>query len=69
MFLRLGAVEGARPAAAVLFGGALAAAMLLGAQVLTTAHHAQEQGALRFLQSVWLTPSKRAVHFWPDPRA
>lgn len=69
VFVRLGAVEGSRPAKPVLLGGAAAVALLLGLQVATTAHHAQDQGAVRFLQSVWLTPPNQTVPFWPDPRA
>jgi len=69
VFVRLGAAEGGMPALEVLFGGMLAAALLFGAQAATTKHHAQDQGAVQFLQSQWLTPPHRALAFWPDPRA
>jgi hypothetical protein len=63
VFVRLGAAEGYKPAPGVLLGGAVAAALLLGAQIATTAHHAQDQGAQQHLCSVWLTPPHRAMHF------
>ncbi|MBN1209553.1 MAG: hypothetical protein JXB05_32185 [Myxococcaceae bacterium] len=68
VFARVGAMEGYKPAPGVLLGGAIMAALLLGVQVATTAHHAQDRGAQQHLRSVWLTPPHRAVPFWPDPR-
>jgi hypothetical protein len=67
VFVRLGAAEGYKPATDVLLCGALTLVLLFGVQALTTKHHAQDQGAVRHLQSVWLTPPARAVPFWPDP--
>jgi hypothetical protein len=69
VFVRLGATEGGLPAPDVLMGGMAAVALLFTAQVATTKHHAQDEGAVKFLQSQWLTPPHRAVPFWPDPRA
>ena len=55
------------PAPDVLFGGMLAVALLFGVQAATTQHHEQDQGAVQFLESLWLTPPHRALPFWPDP--
>jgi hypothetical protein len=68
VFLRLGAAEVGIPAPTVLFGAMLMATLLFSLQAITTKHHAQDQGAVRFLESQWLTPPGRAVPFWPDPR-
>jgi hypothetical protein len=69
VFAKLGAAEGGMPAPEVLFGGMLAAALIFGVQSATTEHHAQDQGAVQFLRSQWLTPPHQALPFWPDPRA
>ena len=69
VFVRLSAAQGGMPAPDVLFGGMLAVALLFGVQAATTKHHEQDQGAVQFLESLWLTPPHRALPFWPDPRA
>jgi hypothetical protein len=69
VFVRLGTTERGIPAPDVLFGGMVAVALLFGVQSATTKHHEQDQGAVKFLQSQWLTPPHRALLFWPDPRA
>jgi hypothetical protein len=68
VFSRLGTVEAGLPAPEALFGGLAAALLLLGVQMATTKHHAQDQAAVRFLESQWLTPPHRSVPFWPDAR-
>ncbi|MDY7227012.1 hypothetical protein [Hyalangium rubrum] len=68
VFVRLGASQSYKPSLDTLLGGVAACALLFGAQGLTPKHPAQDHGAVRHLQSVWLTPPHRPLSFWPDPR-
>jgi hypothetical protein len=68
VFLKLGTVGNTLPGSKVFLGGVLATVLLFGAQTFTTQHHAQDQGAIRFLQSQWLTPPHQALTFWPGSR-
>jgi hypothetical protein len=45
--------------------GLLVLGLLLGAQAATAKHHPADQGAVRFLEKVWLVPPGRSVQFWP----
>lgn len=67
VFTRLGAVEGRWPGGASLLGGLAVLAVLLGAQRATVKHHAADEGAVRFLQKVWLAPPGQPASFWPSP--
>ncbi len=64
---RLGTSEGSRPGAAHLLAGLATLAVLLGAQAATARHHAADQGAVRFLEKLWLVPPGRSLDFQPPP--
>jgi hypothetical protein len=64
VFVTLGTPATKWPTGAVLVGGVLALAVLLGAQVATT-KPAQDENPVKFLKSQWLAPPGRAVDFWP----
>ncbi|NMO16051.1 hypothetical protein HPC49_39825 [Pyxidicoccus fallax] len=57
------------PAPAALGAGLATLALLVAGHVLTTEHDEADRNAVRFLQSVWLTPPGRPVPFWPGPGA
>ncbi len=65
VFVRLGATAAKWPGGAVLVGGVATLALLFAAQVATTTHSKQDEGAVKFLKSQWLAPPGRAVDFWP----
>ncbi len=53
------------PSAAALGAGVVTLALLGTFHALTTEHDDADRNAVRFLQSVWLTPPGRDVPFWP----
>ncbi|XXF79103.1 hypothetical protein P2318_04940 [Myxococcaceae bacterium GXIMD 01537] len=64
VFVTLAAPLARWPSGAALAGGALALAVLGGAQVATTRAE-KDRGAVNFLESQWLAPPGRPVDFWP----
>jgi 4-amino-4-deoxy-L-arabinose transferase-like glycosyltransferase len=60
---RLVTPESQRPGPLPLLAGLAVLALLLGVQATTVKHHAADQGAVRFLQSVWLVPPGRLLDF------
>ncbi|RJS17458.1 hypothetical protein DRW03_27670 [Corallococcus sp. H22C18031201] len=67
LFIELGRTSdaGRRLAPSVWLAGLITLGLLAGAQVLATRGDAADRNAVRFLQSVWLTPPHGAVSFWP----
>jgi hypothetical protein len=64
VFVRLGMKETERrPGAMPLVGGLTVLVVLLGAQAATVKHHAADEGAVRFLEKVWLVPPGRTLGF------
>lgn len=64
VFVRLGMKETERrPGALPLVGGLAVLVVLLGAQAATVKHHAADEGAVRFLEKVWLVPPGRTMGF------
>ncbi|MCP3144157.1 hypothetical protein LXT23_43250 [Pyxidicoccus sp. QH1ED-7-1] len=68
VYLALARVPGHRwPAPAALATGLATLLLLASAHALTTQQDDADRNAVRFLQSVWLTPPGREVSFWPRP--
>jgi hypothetical protein len=68
LFLALSRAPGARgPAPAAVLTGLATLVLLAAAHHLAARHHDADRNAVRFLQSVWLTPPGRDVAFWPRP--
>ncbi|MFP2908801.1 hypothetical protein ACLESD_27875, partial [Pyxidicoccus sp. 3LFB2] len=57
------------PSVAALGAGLATLALLATFHALTTEHDDADRNAVRFLQSVWLTPPGSEVPFWPRPGA
>ncbi|WP_223752673.1 hypothetical protein [Myxococcus sp. RHSTA-1-4] len=57
------------PAPMALGAGLATLGLIATAHALTTEHDEADRNAVRFLQSVWLTPPGRDVPFWPRPGA
>jgi hypothetical protein len=66
VFVRLALSEPQAPRTAPLVAGLAVLGVLLGMQAATARHHAADQGAVRFLEQVWLSPPGKAVEFWPS---
>ncbi|WNG44188.1 hypothetical protein F0U60_08780 [Archangium minus] len=63
VFVRLGLHGTERPGATPLIAGLAMLALLLGLQTATVKHHSGDQGAVRFLEKVWLVPPGRTLGF------
>ncbi|QSQ20228.1 hypothetical protein JY651_33880 [Pyxidicoccus parkwayensis] len=68
VFLEVARSPGQRwPSLAALGAGLVTLALLSTFHALTTEHDDADRNAVRFLQSVWLSPPGRAVPFWARP--
>jgi hypothetical protein len=63
VFARLGLSGTGRPGATPLLAGLATLALLFGIQAATVKHHDADQGAVRFLEKVWLVPPGRTLGF------
>jgi hypothetical protein len=63
--VRLGTMETRWPTRASVLEGPMMSGLLLGVPGATTRRHAGGEGAVRFLQKVWLVQSGRPRDFWP----
>jgi hypothetical protein len=66
VFARLGALDSRWPGMAPLLAGLVGFVVLLGVQVATARHHEGDQGAMGFLQKVWLVQPGQPLSFWPS---
>ncbi|MFP2928027.1 hypothetical protein ACLESO_23065, partial [Pyxidicoccus sp. 3LG] len=68
VYRELARIPGRRWPAPAALGTGLATLLVLGtAHALATQGDDADRNAVRFLQSVWLTPPGRDVAFWPRP--
>jgi hypothetical protein len=63
VFVRLLLRGTERPGPTPVIAGLAMLALLLGLQTATVKHHAADQGAVRFLEKVWLVPPGRSLGF------